>query len=76
MISQPPPPQPPIPLGAFMGTFISNKLEKIRKLKKDEEREVPDPRESIEETPTVVPKVPKGVCLSVCRALRQSLGSP
>ena len=30
-----------------------NKLEKRRKRKKDEEREVPDPRESIEDTPTI-----------------------
>ena len=33
--------------------LTSEKLEKIRKRKKDEEREVPDPRESIEETPTI-----------------------
>ena len=33
--------------------LTSKKLEKRRNMKKDEEREVPDPRESIEETPTV-----------------------
>ena len=34
-------------------TTTSKKEEKRRKREKDEEREVPDPRESIEDTPTV-----------------------
>ena len=34
--------------------LTSEKLEKRRQMKKDEEREVPDPRESIEETPAII----------------------
>ena len=35
----------------YMSATTSNNEEKGRKRKKDEEREVPDPRESIEDTP-------------------------